>query len=78
MSEFVKLLSCIIIVYVETGGITNMFETLNKQVVKQPLDTLKVCVPSFVYLVQNNLLYLSASHLDAATYQVSSLFLLIG
>lgn len=70
MSEVVKLLTCIVIVYTETGGIVNLFETIDKQVIKQPMDTLKVCVPSFVYLVQNNLLYISASHLDAATYQV--------
>lgn len=35
------------------------------------MDTIKVCVPSFVYIIQNNLLYVSASHLDAATYQVT-------
>lgn len=65
-----KLVTCIVIVYVENGGIVNLLGTLDKQVLKQPMDTLKVCVPSFVYLVQNNLLYVSASHLDAATYQV--------
>lgn len=77
MSEVVKLLTCIVIVYVETGGIVNLLDTLDRQIVKQPMDTLKVCVPSFVYLVQNNLLYLSASHLDAATYQVTHYFTII-
>lgn len=70
MSEVVKLITCLAIVYVETGGIVNLLETINTTIVKNRLDTLKVCVPSFVYVVQNTLLYVSASHLDAATYQV--------
>lgn len=35
------------------------------------MDTLKVAVPSIVYYVQNNLIYLGATHLDAATTQVT-------
>lgn len=70
MSEVVKFFTCLAIVYVESGGIVQLVETLQKTIVRQPLDTLKVCVPSFVYVIQNNLLYVAASHLDAATYQV--------
>ncbi|KAJ8934267.1 hypothetical protein NQ318_020918 [Aromia moschata] len=71
MSEVVKFLTCIGIVYVQTGGVVSLFDTIDKQIIKQPMDTLKICVPSFVYVIQNNLLYVSASHLDAATYQVT-------
>ena len=34
------------------------------------VEILKVSVPSFLYVVQNNLLYLALSNLDAVTYQV--------
>ena len=36
-----------------------------------PRDFLKVSVPAFLYVVQNNLLFLALSKLDAATYQVT-------
>lgn len=78
MSEIVKLITCLGIVYVQSGGIVQLIEALRDTIVRQPMDTLKVCVPSFVYVVQNNLLYVSASHLDAATYQVNILFFRIG
>ncbi len=37
---------------------------------ESPMELLKVSVPSFLYVIQNNLLYLALSNLDAATYQV--------
>lgn len=72
MSEVVKLLTCLFLVFNEEGKQVDVFiQALHRTIVQNPLDTLKVCVPSFVYIVQNNLLYVSASHLDAATYQVT-------
>ncbi len=38
--------------------------------VLNPMEILKLCVPSCLYVVQNNLLYYALSHLDAATYLV--------
>ena len=44
---------------------------MKKQVYDQPWDTLKVCLPAMLYILQNNLFYIAASHLDAATFMVS-------
>ncbi|XP_058831024.1 UDP-N-acetylglucosamine transporter [Topomyia yanbarensis] len=72
MAEVVKLATSLVLVFLEEGKSLPRFKgTLHATIVKQPLDTLKICVPSFLYIVQNNLLYVAASHLDAATYQVT-------
>ncbi|XP_054280114.1 UDP-N-acetylglucosamine transporter-like isoform X1 [Macrosteles quadrilineatus] len=71
MAELVKLVTSLALVYKEEGSSKRWIATLHNNIVNQPMDTLKVCVPSLLYIIQNNLLYLSASHLDAATYQVT-------
>ncbi|XP_044728390.1 UDP-N-acetylglucosamine transporter isoform X2 [Chrysoperla carnea] len=72
MSELCKLVTCLVVVYFEEGKTFQGFiRALHATIVKQPVDTLKICVPSLLYIIQNNLLYVSASHLDAATYQVT-------
>lgn len=71
MAEVVKLITCLSLVFIEEGNFSKFFNSLNTTIIKQPLDTLKVCVPSLIYIIQNNLLYVSASNLDAATYQVT-------
>ena len=70
MAELVKLVVCLFLVYYQHDSIRAWRQDLYRTVVANPMDTIKVSVPSFVYIIQNNLLYLSASHLDAATYQV--------
>uniref|UniRef100_A0A2M4BRQ0 Putative udp-galactose transporter n=1 Tax=Anopheles marajoara TaxID=58244 RepID=A0A2M4BRQ0_9DIPT len=72
MAELVKLFTSLVLVYLEEGKRFHQFRAaLHHTIIKQPLDTLKISVPSMLYIIQNNLLYVSASHLDAATYQVS-------
>lgn len=72
MNEVVKCVTCLIIVYFETKSLSKFITTLHVTIIQNPSDTAKVCVPSVVYLIQNNLLYTSSANLDAATYQVFS------
>merc|ERR1712198_672462 len=55
----------------EGQSLSRWWDAVDKTIIKQPIDTLKVMVPSFVYLVQNNLLYVAAGNLDVATYQIT-------
>lgn len=71
MAEVFKLIICIGLVMQESGGVEKGARSMYNIVILNVNDTLRVCVPSFLYIVQNNLLYLSAANLDAATYQVS-------
>ncbi|XP_046978570.1 UDP-N-acetylglucosamine transporter isoform X1 [Vanessa cardui] len=71
MAEILKLAICIVLVMNESGSIIRGSRTMYATVILNFKDTLHVCVPSFLYVIQNNLLYVSASNLDAATYQVT-------
>lgn len=66
--EVMKLVICCFVIAYQSGG--DLMGELNKHVVNAPVEMLKLSVPSFLYTVQNNLLYLALTNLDAATYQV--------
>ncbi|KAK6010536.1 UDP-galactose/UDP-N-acetylglucosamine transporter srf-3 domain protein, partial [Ostertagia ostertagi] len=70
-TEVMKCIVCLAIILKEETP-RRFFGVLMDQVVRQPYDTLKVCVPAMVYIVQNNLFYIAASHLDAATFMITS------
>lgn len=68
MMECMKLfICCCVIVYQSEIGLR---AELKEHVVDSPMEMLKLCVPSLLYTVQNNLLYLALTNLDASTYQV--------
>jgi solute carrier family 35 (UDP-sugar transporter), member A1/2/3 len=70
-SELLKMLTCLCIVTMETGSLRGCYEHLHRYVFTQPLDNVKIMVPALLYVIQNNLIYVSMSNLDAATYQVT-------
>jgi hypothetical protein len=67
MEVFKFVICCVVIAY-QSGG--NLIGELQEHIFGAPTEILKLCVPSLLYTVQNNLLYLALTNLDAATYQV--------
>eukprot|EP00542_Grammatophora_oceanica_P020100 CAMPEP_0194028768 /NCGR_PEP_ID=MMETSP0009_2-20130614/2667_1 /TAXON_ID=210454 /ORGANISM="Grammatophora oceanica, Strain CCMP 410" /LENGTH=386 /DNA_ID=CAMNT_0038668257 /DNA_START=135 /DNA_END=1295 /DNA_ORIENTATION=+ len=66
--EVMKFVICCIVIAYQTGG--DLIGELQHHVLESPMEMLKLCVPSLLYTVQNNLLYLALTNLDASTYQV--------
>lgn len=72
ISELLKLLTCLIILCHECGwSIHRLIKVLHDEIWKKRIETLKLILPAGLYTIQNNLLFLALSLLDAATYQVT-------
>lgn len=71
-AEVVKLLTCLYLVFRdENYSLAQWSRSLHETIWVNKMDTLKVGIPSLIYLVQNNLLYVAAGNLDVATYQIT-------
>lgn len=71
-AEIAKLLACFAVLYHQSGQNTSRFvNMIRNDVLGQPKEILKLVVPSFLYALQNNLLYVALSNLEAATFQVT-------
>ncbi len=68
--EILKLVTCIGVVAWQRNGYQGLMAALREEMLNEPMEVLKLTVPSVLYVVQNNLLYFALSHLDAATYLV--------
>lgn len=71
VAEFFKLITCILLIWYDESSLGATFRSIKSHIIDNYVDTLKVAVPSFVYYVQNNLLYVGSTHLDAATGQIT-------
>lgn len=73
LAELVKTLTCLLLVLVEQRSARLWALHLYENLLCQPWDFLKVCVPSLLFVVQNNLVFVAVSNLDAATFQVRTI-----
>ena len=53
-------------------NMTKLLKILMQQLLFDPIDNLKIFIPSILFVIQSNLIYFSISLLDATTFQVSS------
>jgi hypothetical protein len=71
LMECMKLVICLfVIAYQASQAGESLLGELNQHIIHSPMEIVKLCVPSLLYTIQNNLLYLALTNLDAATYQV--------
>ena len=74
VSELFKLFTCCMVLFKKSGSnISLLKKDLRNQVFGNWTDSVKLMVPAILYTLQNNLLFMALSYLDAATYQVSCL-----
>ncbi|KAI1725184.1 nucleotide-sugar transporter domain-containing protein [Ditylenchus destructor] len=72
MAEIIKFFTCILVLLIHNKwNIDRFYKEIDLDILRKGRDTMKVGVPALLYVVQNNLLFLALSKLDAATYQVT-------
>ena len=66
-----KFFLCIGVVFYQVSSSPKaLYHEVYHHTYGSPDEMIKLTVPSFLYTVQNNLLYLALTNLDAATYQI--------
>eukprot|EP00437_Effrenium_voratum_P034990 CAMPEP_0181487050 /NCGR_PEP_ID=MMETSP1110-20121109/47590_1 /TAXON_ID=174948 /ORGANISM="Symbiodinium sp., Strain CCMP421" /LENGTH=340 /DNA_ID=CAMNT_0023613487 /DNA_START=20 /DNA_END=1042 /DNA_ORIENTATION=- len=70
-SEVMKLCCSFLFLWHEQGDVGSAAKTVKTTFSRSGVELLKVSVPSLLYTVQNNLLFISLSNLSGAVYQVT-------
>ena len=70
MAEVLKLPFCVCMAGRSVGGIGQLWDLIEKEVLGNIRDTLKCAIPAVTFTLQGNLLFIALSNLDAPTYQV--------
>ncbi|XP_077440955.1 solute carrier family 35 member A3a [Vanacampus margaritifer] len=72
VAEVIKIVICLMLVFKDHSySVRALNSILRQEIAYKPMETLKLAIPSGIYTLQNNLLYVALSNLDAATYQLT-------
>ncbi|KAG0040541.1 hypothetical protein BGZ83_002501, partial [Gryganskiella cystojenkinii] len=71
LAEIIKLCTCFGILTYRNGSVARAIYIVRTEIFGQPQEIVKMLVPSGLYALQNNLLYIALSNLEAATFQVT-------
>ncbi|CAF0965248.1 unnamed protein product [Rotaria sordida] len=71
ISEVQKTILSLFLVINEERNIAAAFKLIYNKIICQPYDTFETGIPALLYTLQNNLVFVAISNLDAATFQVS-------
>ena len=72
LNECCKFAVCLFSLYAQRGfSIRRSWRAFRDEILGRPKETFKLVVPSGLYCLQNNLLFIALTNLDAATYQVT-------
>ena len=72
MTECLKYLLCLLLLLASTNwSLLDSLVLFREEVICRPRETFMLAIPACLYTLQNNLLIIALSNLDAATYQVT-------
>lgn len=70
LAELLKLLFEIAIIYFQSKSCIEFYKTIKERIFGNITDILYLCLPAFLYSIQNNLLYIGNKNLPSTIYQV--------
>lgn len=71
LAEVLKIVACLVVMRHQQGSWDKFSLMVRREILGKPGETLKMLIPSGLYALQNNLLYVALSNLEAATFQVT-------
>jgi UDP-sugar transporter A1/2/3 len=71
MAEIIKIVTCLAMLYRQEQSYQQCIQIIYLEIFNKPREIVKMLIPSGLYALQNNLLYIALSNLEAATFQVT-------
>lgn len=71
MAELIKICTCFFMLNKTKPLQKTLKQVIDTEIIAKPQEILKMLIPSGLYALQNNLLYIALSNLEAATFQVT-------